>query len=72
MPATFASIALVTYLTRVGGSLVLGGWELSLRTMTVLVAAPGCVPTAVIGTMFVSDRVADLTALGITAMAAAR
>jgi uncharacterized membrane protein len=40
--------------------------------MTVLDAAPGCVLIAVIAPMFVSGRVADLIALGIAIIAAAR
>lgn len=70
--ATIVSMALVTYLTRIAGYLVLGGRQLSPRTMTVLDAAPGCVLIAVIAPLFVSGRVADLIALAITVVAAAR
>jgi len=70
--ATIASMALVTYLTRIGGYLILGGRQLSPRTMTVLDAAPGCVLIAVIAPLFVSGNAADLIALSITLVAASR
>lgn len=70
--ATIALMAIVTYLTRIGGYLVLGGRELSPRTLTVLDTAPGCVLIAVIAPSFVSGRVADLIALAVTGMAATR
>lgn len=70
--ATIILMAIVTYLTRIGGYLVLGGRELSLRTLTVLDTAPGCVLIAVIAPAFVSGRVADLIALAVTGAAATR
>ena len=70
--ATVVLMAIVTYLTRIGGYLVLGGRELSPRTLTVLDTAPGCVLIAVIAPSFVSGRVADLIALAITGVAATR
>ena len=70
--ATIVLMATATYLTRVGGSLILGGRDLSPRTTTVLDAAPGCVLIAVIAPAFVSGRAADLVALAITGMAALR
>jgi uncharacterized membrane protein len=70
--ATIVLMALVTYLTRIGGYLVLGGRELSPRTMTVLDTAPGCVLIAVIAPAFVSGRIADLIALSLTMVAATR
>jgi len=70
--ATIVLMGSVTYLTRIGGYLLLGGRELSTRTMTVLEAAPGCVLIAVIAPAFVSGRVSDLIALAVTAVAAAR
>lgn len=70
--ATIVLMALVTYLTRVGGYLMLGGRELSPRTMTVLDTAPGCVLIAVIAPAFVSGRIADLIALFATMVAAMR
>ena len=72
---TFTTIVLmasVTYMTRIGGYLVLGGRDLSLRTKTVLDAAPGCVLIAVIAPTFVSGRAADLIALALTCAAAIR
>jgi uncharacterized membrane protein len=70
--ATIVLMALATYLTRIGGYLVLGGRTLSPRTMTMLDTAPGCVLIAVIAPMFVSGRIADLIALSITIVAATR
>ena len=70
--ATIVLMAAVTYLTRIGGYLVLGRRDLSLRTITVLDAAPGCVLIAVIAPMFVSGRPVDLIALAITCAAATR
>lgn len=70
--ATIVLMALATYLTRIGGYLLLGGRELSPRTMTVLETAPGCVLIAVIAPVFVSGRIADLIALALTIVAATR
>jgi uncharacterized membrane protein len=70
--ATIVLMALATYLTRITGYLVLGGRELTQRTMTVLDTAPGCVLIAVIAPVFVSERVADLLALALTMAAATR
>jgi uncharacterized membrane protein len=70
--ATIVAMALMTYLSRIGGYLVLAGRRLSPQVMIVLDAAPGCVLIAVIAPMFVSGRVADLIALGIAIIAAAR
>jgi uncharacterized membrane protein len=70
--ATIFLMALATYLTRIGGYLVLGSRALSPRTMTVLDTAPGCVLIAVIAPVFVSGRIADLIALSLTIMAATR
>ena len=70
--ATILLMALATYLTRIGGYLVLGGRALSPRTEMVLDAAPGCVLIAVIAPVFVSGRIADLIALAITMVAAIR
>jgi uncharacterized membrane protein len=70
--STIVLMALVTYLTRIGGYLVLGSRELSPRTMTMLDTAPGCVLIAVIAPVFVSGRVADLIALSLTTLAATR
>jgi uncharacterized membrane protein len=70
--ATIVMMALVTYLTRIGGYLVLGGRALSPRTMTVLDTAPGCVLIAVIAPVFATGRTADLIALSLTMVAATR
>ena len=70
--ATIVLMASVTYMTRIGGYLVLGSRDLSPRTTTVLDAAPGCVLIAVIAPAFVSGRAADLVALAITCAAAIR
>ena len=70
--ATIVLMGSVTYLTRIGGYLLLGGREMSPRTMTVLDAAPGCVLIAVIAPAFVTGRASDLIALAVTAAAASR
>ena len=70
--ATIVLMALATYMTRVAGYLVLGGRQMSRRTMTVLDTAPGCVLIAVIAPVFVSGRIADLIALSLTLVAATR
>ncbi len=70
--ATVVLMALATYLTRIGGYLVLGGRDLSPRTLRVLETAPGCVLISVIAPVFVSGRAADLIALGLTLAAASR
>jgi uncharacterized membrane protein len=70
--ATIVLMALATYVTRVGGYLLLGTRELSPRAMAVLDMAPGCVLIAVIAPVFVSGRIADLIALSLTLVAAMR
>jgi uncharacterized membrane protein len=70
--ATIALMALATYLTRIGGYLLLGARELSPRTTTVLDTAPGCVLIAVVAPVFASGRIADLIALSLTILAATR
>ncbi|RZL28508.1 MAG: AzlD family protein [Sphingomonas sp.] len=70
--STIVLMALVTYLTRISGYLVLGSRELSPRTMTMLDTAPGCVLIAVIAPVFVSGLIADLIALSLTMVAATR
>lgn len=69
---TVVLMAAVTYMTRIGGYLLLGRRDLSVRTKTVLDAAAGCVLIAVIAPTFVSGRAADLIALAITCAAAIR
>jgi uncharacterized membrane protein len=70
--ATIVLMALATYLTRIGGYLLLGSRELPPRIMTMLDTVPGCVLVAVIAPTFVSGRIADLLALTITVVAATR
>lgn len=72
---TFFTIVLmagVTYLTRIGGYVVLRNRTLSGRATAVMEAAPGCVLIAVIAPAFVSKSPADLLALAITLIAATR
>jgi uncharacterized membrane protein len=69
---TIVLMASVTYLTRIGGYLVLRDRTLSPRATAVMEAAPGCVLIAVIAPSFVSIHPADLIALAITFIAATR
>ncbi len=69
---TIVGMALATYLTRVGGFLLLRNRTLSPRAMAVMEAAPGCVLIAVIAPSFVARDPADLIALAITLAAATR
>ena len=69
---TIIAMASVTYLTRIGGYVLLRNRTLSKRAMAVMEAAPGCVLISVIAPDFVSDRPADLLALAITVLAATR
>lgn len=70
--AAILLMAIATYLTRIGGYLLLGRRKLSPAMMTMLDTAPGCVLLAVIAPSFFSGRVADLIALSLTAVAAMR
>ena len=70
--ATILLMALATYGTRAGGYLLLRNRTLGLRARAVMAAAPGCVLIAVIAPHFVSPRPADLIALAVTVVAAAR
>lgn len=70
--ATIVLMALATYLTRIGGYLVLGGRNLSARSLAVLDTASGCVLIAVIAPAFLTGRLADLIALSVTMIAAMR
>lgn len=65
-------MALTTYLTRILGFMALRNRVLSPRSVIVMEAAPGCVLISVIAPHFVSDRPADLIALGVTFLAATR
>ncbi|MBX8802596.1 AzlD family protein [Ochrobactrum sp. MR28] len=69
---TIVLMASVTYLTRIGGYVLLRNCTLSKRATAVMEAAPGCVLISVIAPDFVSDRPADLLALAITILAATR
>ncbi len=69
---TIVLMAGMTYLTRVLGYIALRNRTLSQRAVSVMEAAPGCVLISVIAPHFVSDRPADLIALGATLLAAAR
>ncbi|TPJ31943.1 AzlD family protein [Mesorhizobium sp. B2-8-3] len=66
------AMAGVTYLTRIGGYLVLRNRTLGPRATVVMAAAPGCVLISVIAPDFVSRNPADLAALAITVLAATR
>lgn len=70
----FAILAMagVTYLTRIGGYVVLRNRTLGRRATAVMEAAPGCVLISVIAPDFVSKNAADLAALAITLIAATR
>ncbi|AZO53449.1 MAG: AzlD family protein [Mesorhizobium sp.] len=69
---TIVLMAGVTYLTRIGGYVVLRNRVLSARATAVMEAAPGCVLISVIAPAFVSRNPADLLALAITLIAATR
>lgn len=69
---TIVLMASVTYLTRIGGYLVLRNRTLSPRATAVMEASPGCVLISVIAPDFVSNSPADLIALAITLAAATR
>ncbi|MBZ9658544.1 AzlD family protein [Mesorhizobium sp. ESP-6-4] len=66
------AMAGVTYLTRVGGYVVLRNRALGPRATAVMEAAPGCVLISVIAPDFVSKNPADLAALATTVLAATR
>ncbi|MBI6920800.1 MULTISPECIES: AzlD family protein [Pseudomonas] len=69
---TLVGMAVVTYLTRALGFLLLRNRTLGPQLTQVLNAAPGCVLIAVIAPKFVSGHPADLIALGLTVYAATR
>ncbi|TIN21586.1 MAG: AzlD family protein [Mesorhizobium sp.] len=69
---TIVLMAGVTYLTRIGGYVVLRNRTLSARATAVMEAAPGCVLISVIAPAFVSKNPADFLALAITLVAATR
>lgn len=69
---TIVLMAVVTYLTRIGGYVFLRNRAFSPRVAAVLESAPGCVLITVIAPHFVSKNPADLAALAITMIAATR
>lgn len=69
---TIVAMAIVTYLTRVLGFIVLRNRVMSPMVQEVLQAAPGCVLIAVIAPKFASGHPADLIALALTLFAATR
>jgi uncharacterized membrane protein len=69
---TVLLMALVTYLTRLGGFFALRNRTLGPRAEAVMRAAPGCVLISLIAPHFATANTADLAALAITAGAATR
>lgn len=69
---TILSMAVVTYFTRAVGYIALRNRKLSPRALAMMEAAPGCVLIAVIAPYFVTDKPADLIAIGLTLLAATR
>ncbi|QCM14058.1 AzlD family protein [Agrobacterium sp. MS2] len=69
---TIVLMAAVTYMTRIGGYLLLKHRDISGRIKIVMECAPGCVLITVIAPVFVSGRLSDLITLGITAIVATR
>ncbi|MDU6410040.1 MAG: AzlD family protein [Yersiniaceae bacterium] len=69
---TILLMAATTYLTRVGGYLLLRDRQLGPRTRAVMEAAPGCVLITVIAPHFVTRQPAEILALAITLLAAMR
>ncbi len=73
-PALLAilAMALVTYLTRISGYLLLAGRHLSPRMQAIMDIVPGCVLAAVIAPDFATGHPADLLGLAATILAATR
>lgn len=69
---TILAMALVTYLTRITGYLLLYNRVLNPRLNKVLEAIPGCVLIAVIAPSFATTNIANLLALAITLLLASR
>ncbi|MBS0969306.1 hypothetical protein CYR40_20810 [Chimaeribacter arupi] len=69
---TILLMAVSTYLTRIGGYLLLRDRTLGPRTRAVMEAAPGCVLITVIAPHFVTREPAEILALAITLLAAMR
>lgn len=74
IPALLAilTMALVTYLTRISGYLLLAGRQLSPRMQAIMDIVPGCVLVAVIAPDFATGHPADLLGLAATILAATR
>ncbi|OOL18206.1 membrane protein [Bombella intestini] len=74
IPALLAilTMALVTYLTRISGYLLLAGRHLSPRMKAIMDIVPGCVLVAVIAPNFATGHPADLLGLAATLLAATR
>lgn len=69
---TIAGMALVTYLTRILGYLLLRNRHLSPRARSVMESAPGCVMVSAISPYFASSNPAIIIAMLITAGCATR
>ncbi len=69
---TIVLMAAVTYMTRIGGYLLLKNRDISGRIKIVMECAPGCVLITVIAPVFVSGRLSDLITLCITTIAATK
>ncbi|MXV44945.1 AzlD family protein [Saccharibacter sp. 17.LH.SD] len=65
-------MALMTYLTRIGGFLLLRGRTLSPRATALMEILPGCVLVSIIAPVLASGEPANIIGLGITALAATR
>lgn len=74
IPALLAilTMALVTYLTRISGYLLLAGRHLSPRMKAIMDIVPGCVLVAVIAPNFATGHPADLLGLAATLLTATR
>lgn len=69
---TILAMLAVTYTTRIAGFLFLRGRVIGPRLQLVMEAAPGCILISVIAPHFVTGHPADLAALVITMICAAR
>ncbi|MBR0558607.1 AzlD family protein [Neokomagataea anthophila] len=69
---TIIGMGITTYLTRIGGYLLLGGKRLSPRATAMMDIIPGCVLISVLAPSFASGRPTDLAGLAITVFAATR
>lgn len=69
---TILGMGVTTYLTRIGGYLLLGGKTLSARATAMMDIIPGCVLISVLAPSFASGRPTDLAGLIITVIAATR